>query len=451
MKMSSSAGFSVLAAGAMLIAGSAAHAVPSFARQTGLACTTCHLSWPELTTVGRQFKLGAYTLMRPEVAARAWVPTTANTPAPVLPLAAMMQLSATHTRRANGADLAQQNTAVLQDLSVFYAGRISPRSGAFAQWTYDGVAHHSAVDNIDLRVADQRQWAGIDLRYGLTVNNNPTVSDIYNTTPAWRFPFASSGVAVTPNAATMLDGGLAQQVAGLGVYTLWNQTLYAELAAYRTADRMLSVFRAGTDKAAAAALQGNAPYWRVALQQAWDAGAQSAMLGAYGMEARKFPDNTQPNGATDRFQDRGVDAQYQYITDRHRFSAQLSWLNEKQHYDASFPTATSNVSDTLRVFNGKLSYYYQSKYGATIGYFRTSGNVDNSLYNTGEALTGSIDGSPKTRGYILEADWLPVRNVRLLLQYTAYQEFNGRRSNYDGFGRNAADNNSLYAVAWLMF
>ncbi|TMH05153.1 MAG: hypothetical protein E6H79_09435, partial [Betaproteobacteria bacterium] len=40
----------------------AAHAVPSFARQTGLECMACHVSWPELTSVGRQFKLGAYTL-----------------------------------------------------------------------------------------------------------------------------------------------------------------------------------------------------------------------------------------------------------------------------------------------------------------------------------------------------------------------------------------------------
>ena len=39
----------------------AAHAVPSFARQTGFECVACHVSWPELTSVGRQFNLGAYT------------------------------------------------------------------------------------------------------------------------------------------------------------------------------------------------------------------------------------------------------------------------------------------------------------------------------------------------------------------------------------------------------
>ncbi len=39
----------------------------------------------------------------------------------------------------------------------------------------------------------------------------------------------------------------------------------------------------------------------------------------------------------------------------------------------------------------------------------------------------------------------------LALQYTLYTEFNGARRNYDGFGRNASDNNTLYAVFWIAF
>ena len=34
-----------------------AHAVPSFARQTGLPCSGCHYNPPELTAAGRNFKL----------------------------------------------------------------------------------------------------------------------------------------------------------------------------------------------------------------------------------------------------------------------------------------------------------------------------------------------------------------------------------------------------------
>ena len=39
-----------------------AYAVPSFGRQTGLACEACHTAFPELTPFGRRFKLNGYVL-----------------------------------------------------------------------------------------------------------------------------------------------------------------------------------------------------------------------------------------------------------------------------------------------------------------------------------------------------------------------------------------------------
>ena len=53
-------------------------AVPSFARQTGFECVACHFSWPELTSVGRQFKLGGFTLMSEAKGERPWLPTSAD-------------------------------------------------------------------------------------------------------------------------------------------------------------------------------------------------------------------------------------------------------------------------------------------------------------------------------------------------------------------------------------
>jgi len=40
----------------------------------------------------------------------------------------------------------------------------------------------------------------------------------------------------------------------------------------------------------------------------------------------------------------------------------------------------------------------------------------------------------------------PWANLRLGLRYTAYTRFNGASSNYDGFGRDASDDNT-----WLLF
>jgi hypothetical protein len=438
----------------MLTASEWALAVPSFARQTGFECTACHVSWPELTSVGRQFKLGGYTLMRETAGERPWLPTSSDGPPPNLPLAAMVQGSLTDTRRTSGADpanLSRNDALVLQQFSAFYAGRIVDHLGAFVQWTYDGIAHHSSVDNIDVRAAGHYEGDGIDLNYGLSINNNPTVSDVYNTTSAWSFPYASSSVAVAPNASTLIDGGLAQQVVGLGAYTMWNRTLYAEIAGYGTADGALSVFRAGTDKTTDAVLDGTAPYWRLALQHSWGEGVHSAMIGTYGIVARKFPDSLDPKGSSDRYRDIGIDAQYQYLSDRHRFSAQLNWIRETQSLDATFAAGgAGNPTDTLRTFRGKATYYYDQKYGATVQYFRTTGSVDDGLYNTGEPVTGSASGSPKNSGTVAELDWLPRRDLRLMLQYIAYQTFNGASINYDGFGRNAKDNNTLYFVLWLM-
>ena len=73
----------------------------------------------------------------------------------------------------------------------------------------------------------------------------------------------------------------------------------------------------------------------------------------------------------------------------------------------------------------------------------------------------SASGSPTTGGYTLRFKWVPFGkigsfaspwfNLRLGAQYTGYWRFNGGSSNYDGFGRSASDNNSLFVYAWLAF
>ena len=99
----------------------------------------------------------------------------------------------------------------------------------------------------------------------------------------------------------------------------------------------------------------------------------------------------------------------------------------------------------------KGTYYYDNKYGINLAYFTTKGNSDQLLYNNGEAISGSAAGSPNSTGYIAELNYLPRRDIRLVAQYTAYKKFNGATNDYDGQGRNAKDNNSLYLLAWFMF
>ncbi|MDA8093485.1 MAG: hypothetical protein M0T84_06145, partial [Betaproteobacteria bacterium] len=44
------------AVGLLALSAAPAAAVPSYARQTGLACEACHTVFPELTPFGRRFK-----------------------------------------------------------------------------------------------------------------------------------------------------------------------------------------------------------------------------------------------------------------------------------------------------------------------------------------------------------------------------------------------------------
>jgi hypothetical protein len=46
---------------------------------------------------------------------------------------------------------------------------------------------------------------------------------------------------------------------------------------------------------------------------------------------------------------------------------------------------------------------------------------------------------------------MPIQNLRVGLQYTVYEKFNGAHVNYDGFRRNAGDNNSLFLYAWAAY
>ena len=58
----------------------------------------------------------------------------------------------------------------------------------FSQITYDGVAATVALDNTELRSNFETDVAGHTVDYGITLNNSPTVQDLWNSTPVWGFP-----------------------------------------------------------------------------------------------------------------------------------------------------------------------------------------------------------------------------------------------------------------------
>jgi hypothetical protein len=95
-------------------------------------------------------------------------------------------------------------------------------------------------------------------------------------------------------------------------------------------------------------------------------------------------------------------------------------------------------------------YFYRRRIGGQVSYFITTGTSDATLYAPAP-VTGSATGSPNSRGQSLEVDYLPWLNAKLQAQYVTYDKFNGGKSDYDGAGRSAANNNSLYILIWLNY
>ncbi|WP_346836954.1 hypothetical protein [Microbulbifer sp. SAOS-129_SWC] len=429
------------------------YAVPSFYRQSGIACNACHTSFPQLNALGRDFKLKGYTL------------STGQSTAP--PLAVMLQPSFTHTSEGQPGGAApgfdnNDNVALTQG-SVFYAGRLfggfadkSPllgKFGAFIQTTYDGVEKAWSWDNAEFRFADSASTEKHKFDYGFYLNNSPTLQDLWNTTPVWSYPYSGSGLAPTPAAETLLGGGLAQQVAGFGGYVWLDSSLYLELGGYDSLSASVQS-DLGVDPEGEAQIDNPAPYWRLAKEHAW--GAHHLEVGTFGMAADTYPERDSSAG-TDHYLDIGMDSEYQYAKGRHDVTVMFSGLRERQEWDASRTLGLAeNSSGALWTLAATGSYFFDKTYGVTAQYFRFGGDTDMLLYADNRTY------SPDSYGWILQLDYMPLNksggpkfwpgsNVKFSLQYTRYNKFDGAGRNYDGSGRDASDNDTLYLEAWLAF
>jgi hypothetical protein len=416
-------------------------AVPSFAIQTGQPCAACHIGafGPQLAPYGRDFKLHGYT---------------ANDGGKDhgLPLAMTMQSSFTHTLQPQPGGAApgfrDNDNFAIDQLSLYYAGLIAPKVGGFIELNYDGVAQKAALNNVDIRYVSEGQLLGQDVLWGVTVNNNPTVQDPWNSTPAWGFPYNQSALVPTPTASTLVDGGLGQRVAGVGVYTMWNDFLYLEGDAYRglSAPAMTALGQVPDDSDQTASFL---PYARVAMVKDWGDKKNHAEIGAYALSANVVPGGGQTLGFNVRKTDIAVDATYQFISDpakvtSDRLSAHATYIHETAKMAWGEALALGAFSDhwldTMRV---DVSYSFAATVTPSLQYFRTIGMTDAAYWTT-------PNGSPNSDGMIVEVAYVPWgkpdspfqnMNVRLAVQYVKYFSF-------DGSYANANRNDHFYFSLW---
>jgi hypothetical protein len=441
-RVTSSIGISALLAGAR---------VPSFSRQTKLACTACHYGFPQLTPFGRLFKLNGYTMSGlPAITAQKDSASRLQLSLPPIgPLSVMAIASVTSLATALPNTQAT-TTQFPQQLSLFAAGAISDKMGIFSQFTYEDQTGKFSIDNVDVRFANHTTMGGNDLLYGLTLHNNPTVQDVWNTTPAWGYPFNSSGVAPTPSAAALIDGGLGQAVVGLGAYSLINNMVYAEVTGYVSAPQGTTL---PLDSTATNTPRSISPYWRVGLQHQFE--STYLMVGTFGLQSSLYA--TGVTGLTNKFTDIGVDAQIEHKlgASTSMLIGRASYIHEQQTLTAAFaetPQASQNINNSLNTYKVNLSYLPSPTHTITVGFFGSSGTSDNVLYTAG-AVSGSSTASPASQGETVEISTTPWLNVRLGAQYVMYQKFNGASRNYDMpiGGRSAKDNNTLYMYLWFAY
>jgi hypothetical protein len=476
--LSAGLGILGLAAAFLIATPRPAEAIPSFARQTGQPCGTCHTDFPALTPYGRRFKLMGYTVggskfrttlfpTSEEDKAKPWWP----------PISTMAIVGFTHTQAPlppPTEPFSPNNNVVVEPFSFFWGGAITEHIGAFVQVTHvmpppggfasppagDPFGHSWGWDNTDVRFADTTKIGSLDVIYGITANNNPTVQDVWNTTPAWGFPFTASTLAPTPSAGTIIEGAFAAQVVSGGAYMMINDMFYVEATAYHTLDFNV-LNHLGADPFGAPGRFDVAPYWRVAFEPHW--GNHWLMIGTFGMYTPVHPwvDTSGALGSltfpqTDKFTDVGFDAQYQYQGDNYWVTLRGAYIHEHQRLDATFAIMGSqnltNELNTLKL-TGSLAYGSDNRIVLTGQYFETWGTRDTVLF---AGLAGCPDANsacvPDSNGFVAEIAYIPFSasvspvwpwfNARIGLQYTWYNKF-------DGTTAGASANNTLFLHAWF--
>ena len=211
-----------------LLCGQSASALPIFARQTQQNCVACHVGgqYPELTPYGRYFKLTGYTQGDNNAKINEGIG---------LPISMSIQAgqnTMANNQDSNGNDIDNRNGTFSPDqVSLYAGGRISDNVGLFAQWTcaYDQGNQSDCTfgsDNFDLRYADHNASdKNKDIVWGLSLNNDPGLTDVFNSTPSFAFPFqySASGSGATPPVLTQLESYGGGSAVGLNAYVYFNK------------------------------------------------------------------------------------------------------------------------------------------------------------------------------------------------------------------------------------
>jgi hypothetical protein len=311
--------------------------------------------------------------------------------------------------------------------SVFYAGKIAGPVGAYVEGSYahdpESGSGTGFLNKVDLRFANQVKLAGHEVDYGISVNNEPGVQDLWNTNAVWC---PSSLTALNPG-VPLADRLLSGQVVGASLYAMVNDLLYVEAGGYASLPRdAIQGFGRLLD-GIYTNIDGGAPYWRIALQHQW--GGHYFSLGHFGLQTNLAPPEGYggpfaPGGGLlsgpNSLADLGLDATYQYLANPdHIFEFKGRYIRETR---GNHGLTNENTTESFNI-NG--AYTWSQTLGLSVGYNRyldVGYNpvviFDRFSYSLPdlEYLTTELSYTPFGKQNSLAAPWA---NLRLSLAYVA--------------------------------
>ncbi|BDU19112.1 cytochrome c [Dyella sp. GSA-30] len=402
----------------LLLASTAAQAIPAFARQTGSACADCHAGsyGPLLTPYGMRFKLNGYT--------------DTDGHGVKIPLAG--QLTETHSAPARG-----PSSTALTEADLYIAGRISDQFGGYAKVEADYAGRNNTYNTrlsyLDLRfVAKELKLGGKDFTLGVSVNNNPGFDD-----PVDVLPAANSIGAVTGSGPTGTFLGLsgpnngANRVIGANVYGLYDANWYGEVGTYTTLPTSTQD-RLGYDISGDPGKISDTGYFRFAYMK--DMKRQFFSVGVVGLTTKRQLPRTAPS---DSLFDLGYDLSYQFIGNRDNI-VQLSYVNilEKRKYGTTPVGPTGLIALPRGALHDEIlsaTYTFKQAYGLQVAHTQSNGTRD--------AVRFGPFGNPDTTANLITLFWTPfgredsftsIANLKLSATWFRFTKFNGVTNNIFG-------------------
>jgi hypothetical protein len=407
----------------LLLASTAAQAIPAYARQTGAACADCHAgaygagaNGPALTPYGMRFKLNGYT----------------DTDGNGVKIPVSGQIEGSRFVPAQG-----DSTTQLTEADLYLAGRITDQVGGYVKVQSDNSGDNkfsTQLSDVDLRfVAKDLKVGDKEATLGVTVNNNPGFDDPVNALPAAtkNGPPTVSGTLLNPSS----NINLADRVIGTSVYGLYDSNWYSEIGTYTSLPTSVQD-HLGQSISGDPGRLSDTGYFRFAYMK--DLKSQFFSAGVVALTTKRQLPRTGPN---EDITDLGYDLTYQYLGNRENI-VQWSYVDilEQRAYGStpaspSVPGLTAQANGDVHDQTMSIAYTFMQSYGVTFSHLVSTGTHD--------AVRFLPNGNPDTTSNSFSVFWAPfgkddsftsLANMKIAATWFRFTKFNGSSTNIFGVG-----------------